>query len=223
MAAIFTGLGSGLERGSQNVLGSSGQIGVGSLGRSGEGVAVNAATGNVVINRRDEFLTGRGLDVGVSRTYNSLAELHDGDNGDQWQQSTTRKVFGLSGAQNGSGSTIKRQGADGSSITYSWNASYAAYVTTDGSGAYDTLKKVGSQWVWTDGSTRVTETYSAYGTNSWRIVNQKDSDGNTLSFTYSGAKLSKVTTANGEFVQDLACGFQGWLRSHESAGGERGR
>ncbi|MEL6831276.1 MAG: DUF6531 domain-containing protein, partial [Pseudomonadota bacterium] len=157
MVAIFTGLGSGLERGSANTLGGAGQISGGTLGRAGESVAVNAATGNLVINRRDEFLTGRGLDVAVSRTYNSLADLHDGDNGDQWQQSTTRKVFGLTGGQNSNGSTIRRQGADGSSITYSWNASYAAYVTTDGSGAYDTLKKVGSQWVWTDGATRVTE------------------------------------------------------------------
>ncbi|WP_298334529.1 LysM peptidoglycan-binding domain-containing protein [uncultured Erythrobacter sp.] len=201
MTAIFTGLGSGLERGSSNILGGAGQIGGGTLGRAGENVSVNAATGNLVINRRDEFLTGRGLDIAVSRTYNSLAELHDGDNGDQWQQSTTRKVFGLTGSQNANGSTIKRQGADGSSITYSWNSSYGAYVSTDGSGAYDTLKKVGSQWVWTDGTTQVSETYSAYGTNSWRIVNQKDSDNNTLTFTYSGAKLSKVTTANGEFSQ----------------------
>jgi YD repeat-containing protein len=201
MTAIFTGLGSGLERGSANILGGAGQVGGGSLGRAGESVAVNAATGNLVINRRDEFLTGRGLDIAISRTYNSLAELHDGDNGDQWQQSTTRKVFGLVGSQNGSGSTIKRQGADGSSITYTWNSSYSAYISTDGSGAYDTLKKVGSQWVWTDGASQVTETYSAYGTNSWRIVNQKDSDNNTITFTYSGAKLSKVTTANGEFVQ----------------------
>ncbi|WP_298303583.1 glycohydrolase toxin TNT-related protein [uncultured Erythrobacter sp.] len=201
MTAIFTGLGSGLERGSSNILGGAGQIGGGTLGRAGENVSVNAATGNLVINRRDEFLTGRGLDIAVSRTYNSLAELHDGDNGDQWQQSTTRKVFGLTGSQNANGSTIKRQGADGSSITYSWNSSYGAYVSTDGSGAYDTLKKVGSQWVWTDGATQVSETYSAYGTNSWRIVNQKDSDNNTLTFTYSGAKLSKVTTANGEFSQ----------------------
>ncbi|GAA4042763.1 LysM peptidoglycan-binding domain-containing protein [Parerythrobacter jejuensis] len=201
MTAIFTGLGSGLERSSANVLGAAGQIGGASLGRAGEKVSVNAATGNLVINRQDEFLTGRGLDIGISRTYNSLAELSDGDNGDQWQQSTTRRVFGLSGSQNGAGSTIKRQGGDGASITYTWDSGLAAYVSSDGAGAYDQLKKVGSQWVWTDGATQVSETYSAYGSNSWRIVNQKDSDGYGLSFTYSGAKLSKVTTANGEFTQ----------------------
>ncbi|WP_432199761.1 polymorphic toxin-type HINT domain-containing protein [Erythrobacter sp. W53] len=201
MTAIFTGLGSGFTRGSANILGGAGQIGGGTLGRAGENISVNAATGNLLINQQDEFLTGRGLDIGISRTYNSLAELSDGDNGDQWQQSTHRRVFGLSGGEGATGSTIKRQGGDGSSITYTWDAAASAYVTTDGSGAYDQIKKVGSQWVWTDGTTQVTENYAAYGTNSWRIVSQKDSDGFGLSFTYSGAKLDKVTTANGEWTK----------------------
>jgi hypothetical protein len=87
----------------------------------------------------------RGPDVGISRTYNSLADTSDGDNGDQWQQSTTRRVYGLTGTQNAAGSTIKRQSEDGSVIIYTWNATSLAYVTTDGTGAYDKLQKVGSE------------------------------------------------------------------------------
>jgi len=201
MTAIFAGLGSGLERGSANILGGAGQLGSGAVGRAGENVSVNAATGNLVVTGQDEFLVGRGLDIGVSRSYNSLAQWNDGDNGDQWQQSTTRRVFGLSGTLNSSGSTIKRQGADGSVITYAWNAGEAAYVSTDGAGAHDQLKKVGSKWVWTDGSSQITESYGAYGADNWRITEQKDNDGYKLTFTYTGSKLDKVTTANGEWLQ----------------------
>ncbi len=94
MVAIFTGLGAGFERGSANILGGAGQVGSSLLGRGGESVSVNAATGNLLINHQDEFLIGRGPDVGISRTYNSLEDTTDRDNLDHWQQSTTRRVLG---------------------------------------------------------------------------------------------------------------------------------
>ena len=65
MTAIFIGLGSGLERNSSNILGAAGQIGGASLGRAGENVAVNAPTGNLVINRRDQIPTDCGLNVAM--------------------------------------------------------------------------------------------------------------------------------------------------------------
>src|SRR6187399_814124 len=117
MTAIFTGPGSGLARGSGSVLGSAGLLGSAATGRAGESVAVNAATGNLVISRQDEFLTGPGADYGISRTYNSLAEVSDGDNNDRWQMSTTRRVFGLSGTVNAAGSSVRRQAGDGSVTT----------------------------------------------------------------------------------------------------------
>ncbi len=68
-----------------------GLLGSGTQGRGGDNVSVNAATGNLLISRQDEFLVGRGPDASISRTYNSLAQMSDGDNGDQWQQSTMRR------------------------------------------------------------------------------------------------------------------------------------
>src|SRR4051812_11158119 len=127
MVAIFTGSGTGFERGSGSVLGNAGLLGSAAQGRGGEGVFVNAANGNLLLNRQDEFLVGRGPDVAIGRTYNSQATLAD-DNNDKWRQSTDRRVFGLSGTLNAAGSTVHRVSADGSDITYTWNAGKSAYL-----------------------------------------------------------------------------------------------
>ena len=182
MVAIFTGAGAGFQRGSANILGGAGQIGGALLGRAGESVSVNAATGNLFITHQDEFLVGLGPDVGISRAYNSLQDTGDGDNGDHWQQSTTRRVFGLTGTLNSAGGTITRLSGDGSAIVYTWNAGANAYVTNDGAGAYDRLAQSGGTWTWTDGDTQATETYAAYGTDNWRIVASADVDGNDRPF-----------------------------------------
>ncbi|MEK9803645.1 MAG: hypothetical protein VW475_09620 [Curvibacter sp.] len=71
MVSIVTGNGAGLVNSSKDVLGSDGQIGNAASGRAGEGVTVNAATGNLVIQDRDEYLVGVGADVDLLRTYNS--------------------------------------------------------------------------------------------------------------------------------------------------------
>ncbi|MAM84814.1 MAG: hypothetical protein CL472_09160, partial [Acidobacteria bacterium] len=202
MVAIFTGLGAGFGRGSGSSIGAAGLLGSAALGRSGQGVSVNTVTGNRLIAQRDELLTGRGLDASISRTYNSLAELSDGDNGDNWQQSSWRRVFGLTGTLNTAGSTISRQGADGSNVTYSWKTigGVAAYWATDGDGAHDMLVKNGSRWVWTDGATQIREIYEAStaDASSFRIQEQKDTDGYKLSFSYVAGtdKLYRITTAN---------------------------
>ena len=91
MVAIFTSAGFGFERGSASVLGGIGLLGGAAQGRGGEGVYVNGATGNLLLQKQDEFLVGKGPDVGISRTYNSLTTLAD-DNNDKWRQSTDRRV-----------------------------------------------------------------------------------------------------------------------------------
>jgi hypothetical protein len=201
MVSIFTGLGAGFERGSGASLGGLGILGSGAQGRSGEGVSLNAANGNLLITRQDEFLMGRGPDASINRTYNSQGALDE--NGDHWRMATDRRVLGLSGALNTVDSTIKRVSGDGSEITYAYYANAfgeSTYWATDGSGAHDRLDYNGSAWVWTDGSTQIKETYEAYGAH-WRLKTQVDTDGNALTFTYSGANLDRVTTANGEYVE----------------------
>ncbi|HYD38717.1 MAG TPA: DUF6531 domain-containing protein, partial [Allosphingosinicella sp.] len=119
MVAIFTGLGAGFERGSGSTLGAMGVLGEASLGRGGEQVFLNVASGNLLISKRDEFLVGSGPDASVSRTYNSQGSFPD-DNGDRWRQSTDRRLF-LHGTANATGSRVHRISADGSEIVYNWN------------------------------------------------------------------------------------------------------
>jgi YD repeat-containing protein len=196
MVAIFTGAGSGFERGSGSVLGSPGLLGQASLGRNSEQLLLNAATGNLLISQQDEFLIGRGPDSAISRIYNSLGNLSD-DNGDNWRQSTDRRVHSLTGTVNTAGSTVKRVSSDGSEILYTWD--WNAYVATDGSGSYDKLTCAAGLWTWTDGSSQMRETYEASGAY-WRLKQQIDTDGNTLTFGYTGGKLTRITTSDGSYT-----------------------
>ncbi len=199
MVAIFTGAGFGLGRGSGSVLGGVGLLGGASQGRSGDAVSVNAATGNLLIQQQDEYLVGRGPDASVARTYNSLTTLAD-DNNDKWRQSTDRRVYELTGTLSTAGSTVKRVSGDGTEIIYTWDATRSAYLAKDGGGAYDTIVKSGSDWVWTDGDTGTAERY--FDDAAGKIKRVTDNVGNVMSFTYDGSgRLSLVTTSDGAWIR----------------------
>jgi len=211
MVAIFTGAHSGLQRSSGTALGSTGLLGDASLGRGGENVGVNAATGNLVISHQDEFLVGAGPDIALGRVYNCIKETGDGDNGDQWRLNTSKKIYRLAGTVNTTGSLIRRITGDGAEVTYTWDANratYTAYFATDGAESHDTLEYSGGNWIWTDGKTRATETYVEYpaGTGSWRIVSQTDADGRGLTYSYTSNKLDKVTSQDGSWTQYIWSG-----------------
>ncbi|WP_158266337.1 HNH endonuclease [Allosphingosinicella deserti] len=205
MVAIFTGGGTGLERGSGSLLGKAGLLGSSSLGKTGEQLFVNAANGNLVVSQRDEILIGRGPDAIVSRTYNSQAAEGLDENRDRWRQSGDRRIV-LAGTENAAGSVATRVSADGSEISYTWNGTRGLYVATSGAGAHDTLSLSNKVWTWVDGTTQAREIYqkedvqSAYA----RITSETDRYGNSLTFTYfpeKGGNLQKITTADGGFIQ----------------------
>src|SRR5258705_8451699 len=127
MVAIFTGAGTGFERGSGSVLGAAGLLGSSTLGRGGEQLFLNAATGNFLISQQDEFLVGLGPDVAISRTYNSLGDLSD-ENGDNWRQSTQRRIVNLTGTLNTAGSTLPRGGAHRAKNTYNRGVTKSAHA-----------------------------------------------------------------------------------------------
>ncbi len=223
MVAIVTGKGAGLGNGSVSVLAGSGQLDSGTIGRAGETVTVNAATGNLIVTDRDEMLVGRGPDAVISRAYNSLGAW-DGDNPDNWRESPYRRVHDEPATYGASGSTVTRTDWDGSETVYTWNATYidathGAYVATAGGGAYDTLVKSGSVWTWTDGDTQAAEAYDS--ANSGRITSRSDAHGNSLTYTYTSGLITRVTTSSGDYTDLVYGGTAGnQLRSLvTSAGG----
>jgi len=200
MVAIVAGAGLGLERTSAWVLGGLGQQGQAALGRGADNVYVNAANGNLVIQRTDEMLIGQGPDDTVTRTFNGQTA-----SGAPWRNNTSRQVTGLTGTVNTSGSTVKLVGWDGSDVTYTYNTTKAAYVASEGPGAHDTLNFSGSTWTWRDGDSRIVETYD--NANGGRITSSADTDGQTLAFTYTaGGLLDRVTTQDGGYVSFVYSG-----------------
>jgi YD repeat-containing protein len=206
MVAILTGNGLGLERSSASVLGARGTIGGASHGRAGENVFVNATNGNLILNNRDELLIGRGPDSAINRTYNSLGQL-DGDNNDNWRMSAHRRLFALTGSINAAGSTLKLLDWDGSEILYTYDASRAGYFSTEGAGAYDKIVRSGTGWDWIDGSGLFTERYEDFTVDYARIASRRDTERdangnpvNAITYSYSGDKISRITTADGNYT-----------------------
>jgi hypothetical protein len=153
MVAIFTGLGAGFERGSATTLGAGGLLGSSTLGRAGEGVFLNAANGNLIVQRQDEFLAGQGPDIGLSHVYNSIG-AYDDPNNDDWRQSTDRRLVSLVGTINTVGSKITRVSGDGLEIQYTYDdwdlgaGTDYCYRATDGAGAHDKITYNSGSGVW---------------------------------------------------------------------------
>ena len=195
MTVVTTGASLGLFNSSANVLGAAGMLGQGWLGQALQRSYVNAVTGNLVLQAQDEQLSGRGADLFQLRTYNSLGQLNDGD-GDGWRWDGERSVVFAAGTNKegpGVGGSVTRTGSDGHVTTYTWDGS--KYVSTDGDGAHDTVRYEastpdGAQWVWTDGTTRLEERYSA-GTGL--LASQKDTSGNLIEYGYTDGRLATIT------------------------------
>ncbi|ALN92397.1 LysM peptidoglycan-binding domain-containing protein [Lysobacter gummosus] len=195
MVAIVTGNGLGLQSSSALGLGGRGQVGSAGFGKSGEQVFVNAATGNLILRDRDQWLLGRGVDAELYRAYNSQAQLV----GEAWRSGTSKQVNGLTGTVNTAGSTVTRTDWDGSRTTYAWDTARSLYVATSGAGTRDALAWDGGnqRWTWTQGGSQLIERYDA--TKNGRLFESVDRDGNAVQYSYNAAgSLSQVATANGE-------------------------
>jgi YD repeat-containing protein len=196
MVSVVSGNGAGLGNTSREVVGQAGEIGDATVGRGGDRVTVNAASGNLIIQNRDEFLVGVGEDISVLRTYNSQGAW-DGDNADNWRIGYYRRVSGLTGTVNTAGSTIKRIDADGLESTYTYDTTRLKYVTYDGAGSYDTLSFASNVWTWTDGDTRVAETYNqtSTGSTTFRLTRVTNTEGHSIRLTYvTGGMIGTIAS-----------------------------
>ncbi|HEX8263458.1 MAG TPA: hypothetical protein VF547_11345, partial [Allosphingosinicella sp.] len=218
MVAIFSGSGLGYQRGSASVLGSAGSLGEAAQGRGGDNVMVNAATGNLIVSRKDEFLVGRGPDATYAQTYNS-----QGDPTNSWNASVYHVLTDIPATANVAGSTITRGDGDGHSSVYTYDVAKGAYVGTEGGGAHDELRYANGAWTWTDGDSRTRETYAALTGVAGQqfLASVVDADGNTQSYSWNpNGTLQKITNANGEYVQFTlgANGLPTQVTTYSSAG-----
>src|ERR1700739_154341 len=186
MVAIVTGAGLGLDTSSEKVFAKGGAqggvLGSSTFGRYGENVTVNAATGNLMIERTDEVLLGMGPDDVIARAYNSQSLNHGYDSSQGWQLSDSRCIGAVqNGTYGQAGSYVERIDADGSNTTYTCNSSGVYTCSQAGNGEY-TLTYSGGTWTWTDARNNYSETYDA--THGGRLSGTKDTYNNALSYQY---------------------------------------
>src|SRR3569832_296388 len=99
MVAFVAGNGLGLSTGSLSILGADSLRGNSYAGRSGEQAYVDVSTGNLVVQRQDEYLAAIGPDLQLLLTYNNQGQMSD-DNGDNWRMSVGKTVGTLTGTAN---------------------------------------------------------------------------------------------------------------------------
>lgn len=202
MVAVVSGAGLGMFGSSVAALGGIGATGNAGVGRGNDRVFVNTATGNLIVQSQDERLSALGLDFSLVRTYNSQGLLND-DNGDNWRLNVHQRLYDLPDPVNTPGSTITKVFGDGREVTYRYDQSRAAYVSSEGAAAHDTLEFSGGGWTWTEGSTQVEETYDADG---W-LTSTRDADGNTIAYQYTDGRLSQITDASGQITRLVYTGI----------------
>ncbi|WP_279237486.1 putative Ig domain-containing protein [Dyella sedimenti] len=194
MVAVIAGNGLGLANTSLSQLGqtSGGQA---AIGQASSGQYLNLATGNLILQNADEGLIFDGLPLNVLRTYNSLGQA-TGNQG--WLFGFNRHLGAVTGTVNTAGSTITRVADDGSVVTYAFNATLGKYVSQGQAGTADTLawNASASTWTWTDGTSRVQETYSGSG----QLQTLKDPEtGASYTFGYDASnELSTITAGDGD-------------------------
>lgn len=211
MVAIVAGKGLGLLNTSLNTIGTGGVTGDSVLGQGSSRALLNVANGNLVLQAQDGQLAGCGTDLFAFRTYNSLA-APDGD-GDGWRWNYEQRVrFQGPDApgQLAAGATVVRTDGDGNETTYTADPGRAVYVAAGDAGARDELRYDTStvEWVWTDGTTGVTERYSnSTGPGmTGRVLRRKDSSGNDIALEYDAGRLTTIKDSLSQQELRLAYG-----------------
>ncbi|MGH8105261.1 MAG: hypothetical protein ACREO2_03015, partial [Arenimonas sp.] len=179
MVAVVSGNGLGLFNTSLTDLGGL-QGGLAGLGTRGSQV-VNITNGNLILQDQDESLFVRGLSTGVLRTYNSRGTVA-GMGQDAWMTGYERKVALTSGTLNQAASQMTLYTGDGQAQVFTYSSNNT-YISTDGEGAHDSLVWDGTNWTFTEGSSRREELYASHADTGLlgRLIRIRDlkSDGTT--------------------------------------------
>ena len=206
MVAIVAGNGAGVSNSSANTLGQQGIFGDPTLGKTKEAAYVNVSNGNLVVQDKDDFVVARGLNLALTRTYNSQGTYSDVI-GDDWKLGLVKQVTGLTGTANTSGSTVVRIDSDGSSSLFTYDDSQGCYVSSDGAGAYQRLKlDEQGKWIWTSDRQDETGNFEIYDSalNDGRIQSAGQNGETLLTYSYdTNNRLAFVNDASGDTTQFL--------------------
>lgn len=197
MTQIIAGHNLGLLFGSFTLLNRADTSGAGTLGHGAQSFA-NVANGNLLLQERDVFLPAAGEDFTLVRTYNSRA---DGSFVNGWTFSTgvtltshldRVRTIDPAGGGTQKGWTIFY--GDGTEVEFAYDAARKLWVSTDGPGAYETLRALGDAA--TDAVryvvTRADQSQYGFDTDL-RLRRIVDANGVTTTFSYSGTDLVRVT------------------------------
>lgn len=212
MVAVVSGYGLGLFNTTTIGLGNKTEFGQGK-----ESIKINAVTGNLILQQKDDALISQGIDAHLLRTYNSQGLLNDA-NGDNFRFGFNQQLLGLTGEINQPNSTIERISADGATTTYTYNTQQQCYISTDGSGAHDKLKYLGdNHWCWTEGSSLITETYH-WQNNQGRLITRSDRHGFKIQLEYQHDKVVALRDEQGQTLSIEYTGNNVSAIHHSSAG-----
>lgn len=209
MVAFVTGSGLGLQNTSLKLMGSD-QAAAGNpnTGRALEQVYVNAANGNLIIQRQDDLLVSAGIDMVSLRTYNSQGVIAADKLNSGWRMSAVMSLANASAGinPNAAGSQILRTDRDGSSYLYAYNSSgaYAGkYTRADDPGARDVMSYASGSKRWTldEGDSHAIHLFD-WNNNAGKLQSSADADGNTISYSYNndGAVTAIRDSASNESI-----------------------
>ncbi|OFA06690.1 DUF4214 domain-containing protein [Duganella sp. HH101] len=154
MVAIIGGNGLGTQNTSKAVLGQQGTFGNAATGSNKESAYLNVMTGNLSLQDSDDFLASHGINVELTRMYNSQGAITNdfGANGASWKYGMNRKVVVVNPAValNTNLSQVALTEADGSVtiFPYAQGSNPPCYLTRDGGGAYKRLTWVPATGEW---------------------------------------------------------------------------
>ena len=195
MVALVSGQGLGLLNSSATVLGAQGQFGAAGLGKTNEAVYINLATGNLALQNQDDFVAARDVNLALTRTYNAQGFVNDG-NGAQWRLGVLKQLSNISA------NSITRVNGDGSSSTFTFDATRNAYLSTDGGGAYQVIVRdsATNQWIWRADHFDANGLYETYGDDGM-ISSTGDVNGSALSYSFQNGRLQSITNANQDITR----------------------
>ena len=195
MVAVVSGSGAGLLNSSLGLMGQGGVAGRWPQGEAGEAGYLNIANGNLVLQRRDEFVAAAGVDLKMVRTYNSQGAFDEGA-GRQWKIGLHKQVGSLIGTMNASGSSITRIEGDGSSAVFVFDSARGRYLNENGSQslAFGSYQK----WTWRDETgTGLYEVYDE--AHNGRLLLAGDLEGVRLNYEYGESGLvAAIRTSSGD-------------------------